>query len=225
MILRNFKKHENYKYTRKSSHDWNVSLKSSLFSAENVLQVLPIAHEYHSSLVTDCEDFMIAMCKPDKGLTVNVLLDYILVGEKYDLARFLEAAVEFCARIDFDLLNGKMFNSSVLYSSGFRVDEDKDIYSKFSNIGLNTQYAISKKRLQRMEMNRRKSGTLGDDYTIALSWLEKNFINEIMIKRFNQIRKTLVYILIKKTNCATYACDQKSHFGKQLPIVKFREGR
>lgn len=137
--------------------------------AENVLQVLPIAHEYHSSLVTDCEDFMIAMCKPDKGLTVNVLLDYILVGEKYDLARFLEAAVEFCARIDFDLLNGKMFNSSVLYSSGFRVDEDKDIYSKFSNIGLNTQYAISKKRLQRMEMNRRKSGTLGDDYTIALS--------------------------------------------------------
>lgn len=185
MILRNFKKHENYKYTRKSSHDWNVSLKSSLFSAENVLQVLPIAHEYQSSLVTDCEDLMIAMCKPRKGLTVNILLDYILVGEKYGLTRFLETAMEFCACIDFDLLNGKTFSRSVPWPPTFIEKEDKDISSKFSKIGLKTQYAISKKRLQRMEMDRRDSETLGDDYTIALSWLEKNFINEIMIKRFN----------------------------------------
>lgn len=136
--------------------------------AENVLQVLPIAHEYQSSLVTDCEDFMIAMCKPGKGLTVNILLDYILVGEKYDLARFLEVAVEFCARIDFDLLNGKLF-LQVPFSFDFEVKNDKDISSKFSKIGLKTQYAISKKRLQRMEMYRRNPETLGKDYTIALS--------------------------------------------------------
>lgn len=137
--------------------------------AENVLQVLPIAHEYQSSLVTDCEDLMIAMCEPRKGLTVNILLDYILVGEKYGLTRFIEAAMEFCACIDFDLLNGKTFSRSVPWTPTFKEKEDKDISSKFSKIGLKTQYAISKKRLQRMEMDRRNSGTLGDDYTIALS--------------------------------------------------------
>lgn len=111
---------------------------------------------------------MIAMCKPGKGLTVNILPDYILVGEKYDLARFLEVAVEFCARIDFDLLNGKLF-LEVPFSFDFEVKNDKDISSKFSKIGLKTQYAISKKRLQRMEMYRRNPDTLGKDYTIALS--------------------------------------------------------
>lgn len=138
--------------------------------AKNVLQVLPIAHEYQSNLVTDCEDLMIARCKPDKGLTVNTLLDYILVGEKYGLTRFLEAAVEFCARIDFDLLNGNIFSRQLPWGSFFKETEDKDISLKFSKIGLNTQYAISKKRLQRMEMYyRRNPDTSGDDVTIPLS--------------------------------------------------------
>lgn len=135
--------------------------------AENVLQVLPIAHEYQSPLVTDCEDLMIAMCKPDKRLTVNILLDYILVGEKYGFTRFLETAVELCSRIDFDLLNGKKFYKSWgIYTE----EEDKNITLKFSKIGIKTQYAISKKRLQRMEIyNRRNPSTSGDDVTIPLS--------------------------------------------------------
>lgn len=133
-------------------------------TAENVLKVLPLAHEYQTSLVTDCEDFMIKLCAPNKRLTVNILLDYILAGEKYGLTRFLEAAVEFCANIDFDLLNGKSFDSD----SSDEEKEDKDISSKFSMIGLKTQYSISKKRLQRMEMCKRKSCKV-KDYTIALS--------------------------------------------------------
>lgn len=133
-------------------------------TAENVLQVLPIAHEYQSSLVTDCEDFMIAMCKPDKRLTVNTLLDYILVGEKYGLTRFLEAVVELCARIDFNLLNGK---TSVCH---IRERDDKNISLKFSKIGIKTQYAISKKRLQRIEIYyRRNPDPSGIDVTIPLS--------------------------------------------------------
>lgn len=92
-----------------------------------------------------------------------------MVGEKYGLTRFLETAMEFCACIDFDLLNGKTFSRSVPWTPTFKEKEDKDISSKFSKIGLKTQYAISKKRLQRMEMDRRDSETLGDDYTIALS--------------------------------------------------------
>lgn len=51
-------------------------------TGDNVLQVLPLAHEYQSPLVATCEDFMSQMCKPDKGLTVSTLLDYILAGEK-----------------------------------------------------------------------------------------------------------------------------------------------
>lgn len=117
--------------------------------------------------MTDCEDFMIAMCKPDKRLTVNTLLDYILVGEKYGLTRFIEAAVELCARIDFDLLNGKKFSKSW---GNFLEEEDKNITLKFSKIGLKTQYAISKKRLQRMEIdNRRNPDKNGKDVTIQLS--------------------------------------------------------
>lgn len=137
------------------------------FSAENVLQVLPIAHEYQSPLVTDCEDFMIAMCKPDERLTVNTLLDYILVGEKYGFTRFIEAAVEFCARIDFDVLNGKKFSKPW---GNYTEEEDKNITLKFSKIGIKTQYAISKKRLQRMEIyNRRHPDQYGKDVTIPLS--------------------------------------------------------
>lgn len=59
--------------------------------------------------MADCEDFMIAVCRPGSGLTVSTLLDYILAGDKYGLTRFLLAAVEFCAHIDFELLNGKTF--------------------------------------------------------------------------------------------------------------------
>lgn len=140
-----------------------LKIKVLLFSAENVLQVLPIAHEYQSSLVTDCEDFMIAMCKPDKRLTVNTLLDYILAGEKYGFTRFIEAAVELCARIDFDVLNGKKFNC-------YLETQDKNISLKFSKIGIKTQYAISKKRLQRLEKYYRSNPrTSGDDVTIPLS--------------------------------------------------------
>lgn len=135
--------------------------------AENVLQVLPIAHEYQSPLVTDCEDLMIAMCKPDKRLTVNTLLDYILVGEKYGFTRFLEAAVELCARIDFDLLNGKKFSKSW---GNFLQEEDKNITLKFSKIGIQTRYAISKKRLLCLEMDYRSNpDPSGKDVTIPLS--------------------------------------------------------
>lgn len=118
--------------------------------------------------MTDCEDFMIAMCKPDKRLTVNTLLDYILIGEKYGLTRFLEVVVEFCARIDFDLLNGKIFSRQLPWGA-YTETEDKDISLKFSKIGLETQYAISKKRLQRMEMYKRDPHILETDYTIPLS--------------------------------------------------------
>lgn len=131
--------------------------------AENVLQVLPIAHEYQSPLVTNCEDFMIEMCKPDKTLTVNTLLDYILVGEKYGLTRFLEAAVELCARIDFDVLNGKQV-------SYYPETQDEYISLKFSKIGIDTKYAISKKRLERIEKyNRRHPDKSKNDVAIRLS--------------------------------------------------------
>lgn len=84
-----------------------VSNLNAIFSGANVLQVLPLAHEYQSPLVTKCENFMIAMCRPLTGLTVSTLLDYILAGDKYSLTRFPKAAVEFCAKIDFDFLTGK----------------------------------------------------------------------------------------------------------------------
>lgn len=113
--------------------------------------------------MTNCEDLMIAMCKPDKGLTVNTLLDYILAGEKYGFTRFIEAAVELCARIDFDLLNGKTFLR-------FLETQDKNISLKFSKIGINTKYAISKKRLERIEKYYRKNpDKSGNDVAIPLS--------------------------------------------------------
>lgn len=85
-------------------------------------------------------------------------------GLKYGLTKFLEAAAEFCARIDFDLLNGKTFDSD----DSDDENECIDISLKFSKIDLKTQYAISKKRLQRMEMYRRQSKLVRDDYTIKL---------------------------------------------------------
>lgn len=141
----------------------------------NVLRVLPLAHEYQSSLVTDCENFMIAMCKPDKGLTVSILLDYILAGEKYSLARFLETAVEFCSKVDSDLLKGETFHRSIYFTtngSGFDKRGDKQISLKFSKIEMKTQYAILMKRVQHLEMNRRKQKnllTVENDYEIPLS--------------------------------------------------------
>lgn len=78
--------------------------------------------------------------------------------------------MEFCARIDFDLLNGKIFSRQLSWGSFSKETEDKDISLKFSKIGLNTQYAISRKRLQRLEMYyRRNPDTTGDDGTIPLS--------------------------------------------------------
>lgn len=142
-------------------------------SGENVLQVLPLAHEYQSPLVADCEDFMIAMCKPNIGLNVSTLLDYILAGEKYGLTKFLEAAVEFCAHVDFELLNGNTFARSGSYSRGvYKKLIDKNIFLKFSKIELKTQFAIAKRRVQQLEMNWKKrecSDELQNDYTIQLS--------------------------------------------------------
>nr|XP_034324309.1 uncharacterized protein LOC117688987 isoform X1 [Crassostrea gigas]XP_034324310.1 uncharacterized protein LOC117688987 isoform X1 [Crassostrea gigas] len=135
----------------------------------NVLQVLTLAHEYQSPLVADCENFMIIMCTPKSGVRVSTLLDYILAGEKYGLTRFLEAAVEFCAKIDFDFLTGKKFLKQL---KSFKMTEDLRIYSKFSNIDMKTRYAIAMKRVQHLEMNRRKlenSQTVEDDYKIPLS--------------------------------------------------------
>lgn len=140
----------------------------------NVLRVLPLAHEYQSPLVADCENFMIAMCKPDKGLTVSTLLDYILAGDKYGLTRFLETAVEFCAKVDSDLLKGETFHRSfyLLNAHCFDKKEDKQISLKFSKIEMKTQYAILMKRVQHLEMNRRKlknSLMAENDYEIPLS--------------------------------------------------------
>lgn len=141
---------------------------------KNVLQVLPLAHEYQSSLVADCENFMIAMCKPKSGVTVSTLLDYILAGEKYNLTRFLEAAVEFCAHIDYQLLSGK---SNINFIFGHRAidctfepTEDKPISWKFSKIELKTQFAIAEKRL--LQLEKEKSFVIskkGSDYSIPLS--------------------------------------------------------
>lgn len=141
-----------------------------ILSGANVLQVLPLAHEYQSPLVADCENFMISMCKPDKGLTVSILLDYILAGEKYDLTRFLVAAVDFCAKIDFDFLSGKTFQ--ILLGHHLKNKENPRIFIKFSSIEMKTRYAIAMKRVQHLEMNRRKlkhSLTVEDDYEIPLS--------------------------------------------------------
>lgn len=51
-----------------------VSNLNAIFSGANVLHVLPLAHEYQSPLVTKCENFMIAMCRPSTGLTVSIQL-------------------------------------------------------------------------------------------------------------------------------------------------------
>ncbi|XP_062573902.1 BTB and MATH domain-containing protein 38-like [Saccostrea cucullata] len=142
----------------------------------NVLQILPLAHEYQSPVVADCEEFMISMCKPKTSLTVTSLLDYIIAAEKYDLRKFLDSAVKFCAYIDFDLLNGKTFSrrktlfgapTSANFTLGqqnntvnsadlfYDAQEMEEISSKFMELDLKTQHAIAEKRLQVLEMNNR----------------------------------------------------------------------
>ncbi|XP_061166627.1 BTB and MATH domain-containing protein 38-like [Saccostrea echinata] len=122
----------------------------------NVLQVLPLAHEYQSPLVADCEEFMISMCKPETSLTVTILLDYILVAEKYDLQKFLDTAAKFCADVDFDLLNGKKFEKDnalewgmipVGYTSKQTETVDKNIALKYLRIDPKTRLLIAENRL------------------------------------------------------------------------------
>ncbi|XP_062574910.1 kelch-like protein diablo isoform X2 [Saccostrea cucullata] len=148
-------------------------------TGHNVLQVLPLAHEYQSPLVDDCEDFMISMCKPGTSLTVMSLLDYIIAAEKYALEKFLDTAVEFCSHIDFDLLNGKTFQRKAKPSNSvgpntwiYGVQETKFISAKFFEIDLKTRHAISVRRLQVLEMDKRKmknrEGT-EKEYDIQLS--------------------------------------------------------
>ncbi|XP_062574804.1 kelch-like protein 21 [Saccostrea cucullata] len=151
---------------------------------QNVLRVLPLAHEYQSPLVTDCEKFMASMCKPGTRLTVTTLLDYIIAAEKYDLNTFLDTAVEFCGHVEFDLLNGRTFERKEVKIESpawpicpisvwiYDVQEMKDISSKFLEIDSKTQHAISVRRLHVLEMNERKKKNLDDieeDYVIKLS--------------------------------------------------------
>lgn len=148
-------------------------LQVPFFSGDNVLQVLPLAHEYQSPLVATCEDFMSQMCKPDKGLTVSTLLDYILAGEKYGLTSFLEAAIEFGAHVDFELLNGTMTIPKRVNYNKFVYDKtvDNSISLKFSKIDLKTRYKIAKKRLQKIEMDRKRgknNDEVEEDYRIVL---------------------------------------------------------
>ena len=125
-----------------------------------MLQVLPLAHEYQSSLVGDCETRMIQMCKPGTGITVSTLLEYILAAEKFNLTVFLETAANYSARVDYELLRGKTFKKIPLYSFAstpkLEMSVNKDISSKFSKINIETRLLIAEKRLQHLEMNRRK---------------------------------------------------------------------
>lgn len=154
-------------------------LQVPFFSGDNVLQVLPLAHEYQSPLVATCEDFMSQMCKPDKGLTVSTLLDYILAGEKYGLTSFLEAAIEFGAHVDFELLNGTMTIPKRINYNKIVYDKtvDNSISLKFSKIDLKTRYKIAKKRLQKIEMDRKRgknNDEVEEDYRIVLCSEIKN---------------------------------------------------
>ncbi|XP_061166618.1 uncharacterized protein LOC133175512 [Saccostrea echinata] len=143
-------------------------------TGHNVLQVLPLAHEYQSPLVADCEEFMISQCDPGTDITVDILLDYILAAEKYDLTTLLDTAVKFCSRVDFDHLQGKTIERKYRGSSKwvYDVQETEHISSKFSKINIKTQLAISVKRLQVLEMNKRKSKKneeTEEDYVLMLS--------------------------------------------------------
>lgn len=118
---------------------------------------------------------MSQMCKPDKGLTVSTLLDYILAGE----TSFLEAAIEFGAHVDFELLNGTMtIPKRVSYNKNvYDKTVDNSISLKFSKIDLKTRYKIAKKRLQKIEMDRKRgknNDEVEEDYRIVLCSEIKN---------------------------------------------------
>lgn len=122
---------------------------------------------------------MSQMCKPDKGLTVSTLLDQILAGEKYGLTSFLEAAIEFGAHVDFELLNGTMtIPKRVSYNKNvYDKTVDNSISLKFSKIDLKTRYKIAKKRLQKIEMDRKRgknNDEVEEDYRIVLCSEIKN---------------------------------------------------
>lgn len=122
---------------------------------------------------------MSQMCKPDKGLTVSTLLDQILAGEKYGLTSFLEAAIEFNAHVDFELLNGTMtIPKRVSYNKNvYDKTVDNSISLKFSKIDLKTRYKIAKKRLQKIEMDRKRgknNDEVEEDYRIVLCSEIKN---------------------------------------------------
>ncbi|XP_062574842.1 uncharacterized protein LOC134236679 [Saccostrea cucullata] len=148
---------------------------------QNVLQILPLAHEYQSPLVSACEKFMVSMCQPGTGLTVTTLLDYILAAEKYDLNTFLDTAVEFCGHVEFCLLNGRTFEGKkvtvmkpgmefVTFEWIENVQEIEHISSKFLEMDIKLQHAISVRRLQILEMNKRKEkNNTEEDYVINLS--------------------------------------------------------
>lgn len=152
-----------------------IRLKCIILSEDNVLQILPLAHEYQCDLLTKYEDFMINMCKPHTQLTVSTLLDFILTGELYGLTRFLKVAVEFCAHVDFELLNGKKMKVGYIDECGnclsYHKAEDHTITAKFLEIESETRYAIAEKRLQYLEWKTKlcKSDALKDDYIIPLS--------------------------------------------------------
>lgn len=81
--------------------------------------------------------------------------------------------MEFCAHVDFELLNGKTFQRSGRYPQYFYKESiDKNIFWKFSKIELKTQFAIAKRRVQQLEMNMKKRNNSDEeqaDYTIGLS--------------------------------------------------------
>ncbi|XP_062574907.1 kelch-like protein 38 [Saccostrea cucullata] len=142
---------------------------------QNVLKILPLAHEYQSPLVDDCEKLLISMCKPGTSLTVTSLLDYIIAAEKYGLEKLLDAAMKFCARVDYGLLNGKIFNRSYDYERGkyqYKPTVDKRISEKFKNIDPKHQHTIAEKRLHFLEMNKRRKSNkdpVTADYNLMLS--------------------------------------------------------
>lgn len=96
-----------------------------------------------------------------------------MAGDKYGLTRFLQAAAEFCAHVNLELLKGKNFVRTGFYPN--IVYEEmivKYISSKFSKIESKTQMAIAKRRLQKIEMNTKRRANSDDilnDYTIQLT--------------------------------------------------------
>lgn len=118
---------------------------------------------------------MKTLCQPGTGITISTLLDYILAAEKFNLGQFLESAVKFCARVDFDLLNGKKYSriSQRFGNTQYKKSIDKDVQKKFLQLSIETQFSIAKKRLKFLEMYKKKrdnSDSVESDFEIPLSW-------------------------------------------------------